>query len=73
MFYSDLDIDEMIHPDKCPLLTSDELAAEIQDFDWYGGNSGRLLTKDQAKKLKTLWKKYLKENEEIFKPRAFKF
>lgn len=73
VFYSDLDIDEMIHPDKCPLLTSDELAAEIPDFDWYGGHSGRVLTKDQAKKLKTLWKKYLKENEEIFKPRAFKF
>ena len=73
VFYSKLDIDEMIHPDKCPLLTSDELAAEIADFDWYGGHSGRVLTKDQAKKISILWKKYLEKNEDIFKPRAFKF
>ena len=70
VFYMDMEIHNMIHPDKCPLLTSEALTAEISDFDWSGGHSGRVLTEEQGCKLDELLSKYLKENDEIFTPRA---
>lgn len=69
-FYMDMDIKEMIHPDRCPLLTSDMLAQEIPDFEWTGGHSGQLLSKEQAEKLQVLWDKYLEEKAYIFGPIA---
>ena len=66
----DMEIEEMIHPDRCPLLTSERLAEEIPDFVWNGGHSGQLLTPEQADKLAILWNQYLKDNSEIYEPRA---
>lgn len=68
--YMEMLVVEMIHPDRCPILTSDRLAAEIPDFVWDGGHSGRLLNEKQADKLNQLWNEYLDENSDIFKPRA---
>ena len=70
VFYMDMELNEMIHPDICPLLTSEELAREIPDFVWTGGHSGQLLTEEQADKLQELWDKYLDEKAVIFTPRA---
>ena len=70
VFYMDMQINEMIHPDRCPILTSDKLAAEIPDFVWTGGHSGQILTEEQADKLNMLWNDYLDGNSEIFLPRA---
>lgn len=70
MFYMDMEFKEMIHPDRCPLLTSEELAKVIPDFVWTGGHSGQLLTEEQADKLLELWDKYLDDNAVIFAPRA---
>ena len=70
VFYMDMEIEEMIHPDRCPLLTSERLAEEIPDFEWNGGHSGRILTPEQADKLAILWDQYLKDNSEIYEPRA---
>ena len=70
VFYMDMLIEEMIHPDRCPILTSEKLAAEIPDFVWDGGHSGQLLNEEQADKLNQLWNEYLDENADIFKPRA---
>lgn len=70
VFYMDMEIREMIHPDRCPLLTSEELSKEIPDFVWDGGRSGQLLTEEQADKLQALWDKYLDDNSFIFEPRA---
>ena len=66
----DMEIEEMIHPDRCPLLTSERLAIEIPDFAWDGGHSGRILTEEQADKLAILWDRYLKDNADIYEPRA---
>lgn len=41
------------------LLTPEVLTQEIPDFNWYGGHSGRRLDDEDAKKLDSLWKKYL--------------
>ena len=64
----DMEIKEMIHPNLCSLLTSEELAREIPDFVWTGGHSGQLLTQEQAVKLQELWGKYLDENAVIITP-----
>ena len=52
------------------MLTSEELARELSDFDWTGRHSGQLLTEEQADKLQELWDKYLDDNAVIFAPRA---
>ena len=70
VFYMDMAVKEMIHPDRCPILTSEKLAVEIPDFVWDGGHSGQLLKEEQADKLNQLWNEYLDENADIFKPRA---
>ena len=72
VFYMDMEIDEMIHPDRCPILTSERLSEEIPDFEWKGGHSGRILTEEQAEKVAILWNQFLKENSFIFEPRAAK-
>ena len=72
VFYIEMEIEEMIHPDRCPLLTSERLAMEIPDFTWTEGHSGRILTAEQADRLAILWDRYLKENSFIFEPRAAK-
>ena len=72
VFYMDMEIEEMIHPDRCPLLTSERLSMEIPDFTWTEGHSGRILTAEQADRLAILWDRYLKENSFIFEPRAAK-
>lgn len=61
VYYMDMDIEEMLHPEKTPLLTPEVLAKEIPDFKWDGGHSGRILTGEQAEKLYMLWGDYLAE------------
>ena len=70
VFYMDMQINEMIHPDRCPIITSEKLAAEIPDFNWTRGHSGQILSEEQADKLTMLWNDYLEENSDIFLPRA---
>lgn len=70
--YMQMDIDFMIHPDKCHLLTSELLAKEIPDFTWNKGHSGLKLTDEQAEKLDELWDNYLIQYADIFKPRAYR-
>jgi hypothetical protein len=72
VFYMDMEIFDMIHPDRCPILSSERLAEEIHDFEWNGGHSGRILTEEQAEKVAILWDKFLEEHSYIFEPRAVK-
>lgn len=53
--YVDLRIAVMLHPEKAPLFTTEELMREIPDFDWTGGHSGRVLTDEQGSRLRKLW------------------
>ena len=48
VYYMDMEVTHMIHPDRCPLLTSEILTEEIPDFVWTGGHSGQLLNDEQA-------------------------
>lgn len=65
-YYVNYEPDVMLDPDAFRLLSSAELQAAIPDFDWFKGHSGVVLTDEQAEKLDKLWKKYLKENADIF-------
>lgn len=72
VYYMDMDVTHMIHPDRCPLLTSEKLEKEIPDFVWTGGHSGQLLNDEQAKKLDAFWEDYLNGNPDLFEIRAAK-
>lgn len=71
-YYMDLEPDVMIHPEYLPILSTRELMSEIPTFDWTGGHSGRLLDDVFAEKLESLWKSFVKKNDEKFKIRAFR-
>ena len=56
----------LINPDALPILTADELAAAIPDFEWTGGHSGLVLTDAQAARLDALWADFLARNAADF-------
>ncbi len=70
VYYMLMDIHVMIHPDRSPLLTTEELAALIPDMEWSKGHSGQLLDPANADKLDKAWEEYLSRNADMFKPRA---
>jgi hypothetical protein len=55
VYYVDLNITVMVNPELATLLTTDELAKQIPDFDWTDGHSGSVLTDEQSLKLMNLW------------------
>ena len=69
VYYCDYKYSIMINPSSFPLLSSDELAENIPDFDWCGGHAGVVLSEPQSKTLKKLWKAYLQNHAPDFKSR----
>ena len=65
-YYVDFLPDVAINPDALPILTCEELAKAIPDFEWDKGHSGLVLTDEQAEKLEQVWEKFLKKNEAAF-------
>lgn len=55
VYYVDLCITVMVHPDKSLVLATDELSKQIPDFDWKRGHSGMVLSNEQSIKLMNLW------------------
>ena len=66
VYYVKVSLGGIVHPDHEPILTTEELAKEIPDFEWNGGHSGRLLDKLSAGKLELLWQTYIAKNKQIF-------
>lgn len=58
--------DTMVDTETVPFLSLERLKAEIPDFDWGEGHSGRVLNDEQARKLEVLWVEYLFENRMRF-------
>lgn len=52
----------MVCADAAPILTSQQLAASIPDFDWRGGHSGQRLTPEQEAAMESLWDAYVLES-----------
>lgn len=68
-YYMDLDIDHASDPDKCVILSTEELMAAIPEFDWKGGHSGRKLDDASAEKLHAMLQKAIEEKkEQIWSP-----
>ena len=57
--YMDLRPTYMVHPDRCRMITTDELSAAIPEFEWDSGHSGMELPQELASKLDTLWHEYI--------------
>ena len=57
--YMDLRPTFMVHPDRCRMITTDELSTAIPEFEWDSGHSGMELSREQASKLNALWKEYI--------------
>ncbi len=63
-FYMDMKPNVILNPDTAPMLTADELTKAIPTFDWTGGHSGRILSKDEAMKLEELWHQYVEKHKD---------
>lgn len=48
-----------IHPDKCRMMTTEELSELIPEFEWDRGHSGMELPQELASKLDTIWEEYI--------------
>lgn len=71
IYYVELDTYVAINPFRADtLLTADDIAKEIPDFDWYGGHSGRLLAEDDAQRLDALFECYVKSNRQLIQTGA---
>lgn len=71
IYYVELDTYIAINPFSADtLLTADDIAKEIPDFNWYGGHSGRLLAEDAAKRLDALFDHYVKSNRQLIRQGA---
>ncbi len=63
-FYMDMKPNVILNPDTAPMVTTEELQVAIPTFDWTGGHSGRILSKDEAMKLEELWSKFLEQHQD---------
>ena len=70
VFYRNLWISNIMHPDRDPMITTAELAKAIPDFDWEKGHSGVSLREDGEKALEKLWKKFVKANPEFIRKQS---
>ncbi|MGM9869424.1 MAG: hypothetical protein ACI30R_07375 [Sodaliphilus sp.] len=62
-FYMDMTPNVILDPEVAPMLTTEQLSEAMPDFNWNGGHSGQILSKKNARKLESLWRKYLKQVE----------
>ena len=63
VFYNDIAPDFILHPDRCPILTTARLTKAMPDFEWNGGHSGVVLPPDYAKILNEMWLALLEQIE----------
>ncbi|MDO4462150.1 MAG: hypothetical protein Q4C30_06615 [Bacteroidia bacterium] len=61
-YYMDMNPNVILNPEKVPMITTEQLMTAIPTFDWTGGHSGRILEKEDAKKLEKLWHDYIEAN-----------
>lgn len=64
VFYMDMIPNVILNPETAPMITTEQLKKAIPSFDWSGGHSGRLLTKEEAQLLEKMWQEYIEANTE---------
>lgn len=65
VFYRDLSFQYIMHPDKDPIIPTEELEKAIPEYDWRGGHSGEYLNDWNLEAMEKLWKKYAKKNTDF--------
>lgn len=55
VYYADLKIEAMIHPEKMKILSYKELSDIDHNFNWTVGHSGRILCTGLSNKLEKKW------------------
>lgn len=63
-FYMNMCISQAADPDRCVILSSEELMEAIPGFDWKGGHSGRMLGEAEAEKLEELFSKAVEDRKD---------
>lgn len=71
VYYVDLRITVMVHPEKPLVLSTDKLSKQIPDFDWNHGHSGMVLTDEQSIKLMNLWELHQENHAAEFNNRDY--
>lgn len=61
-FYMDMIPNVILEPGFDHMITTEDLQKTIPTFDWTGGHSGRMLDKDEARKLESLWADFIRAN-----------
>lgn len=57
--YMGLSPNVMLNPEKAEILSTEVLKKNIPSFDWSGGHSGRMLTKQETIVLEQLWEDFI--------------
>lgn len=65
-----IELKAMFHPDRSPMLTIDELKAHLKGVEWGEKKTLKCLTDKQAERLGKIWRAFIANNRDVFKPRA---
>lgn len=60
----------MFHPEHSPMLYTDELKAHLKGVDWNESVAIKQLTEAQTERLGKIWRAFIANNRDLFKPRA---
>jgi hypothetical protein len=68
--YVQLEFETVFHPERADIISTAQLERELPHLDWSGGNSGEMLTKEDAVRLELMWRDYVGYNKSLYLPRA---
>lgn len=68
--YVQLEFETVFHPERADIISTAQLERELPHLDWRGGNSGEMLTKEDAVRLELMWRDYVGHNKSLYLPRA---
>lgn len=66
----EIELKAMFHPERSPMLTINELKAHLKGVDWNEKKPIKRLTERQAEQLGKIWRAFVANNRDVFKPRA---
>ncbi|MBO5539408.1 MAG: hypothetical protein J5980_00485 [Muribaculaceae bacterium] len=68
VFYCDIAPDFILHPDKCPIISTEQLQQAMPDFQWDGGHSGLILPDELCPILDKMWSEHINrlQDEDMF-------
>ncbi|MBO5216685.1 MAG: hypothetical protein J6B41_02920 [Alistipes sp.] len=65
-----IELKAMFHPEHSPMLYIDEMKAHLKGVDWSESVAMKLLTEPQTERLGKIWRAFIANNRDLFRPRA---